>query len=486
MSSAAAETVLLLGLDIGSTTSSMLIANARLERGARGTVLRCRTEDVLYRPAPDFTPFHDEGLDEQAFGTLLDRWLDASGVVVDEVFTGGVLVTGLAAQAGNLDRVERLVTERLGEQLVANAGDPALESWLAFMGSCALLSRATPSAEVINLDIGGGTTNPASGIDGQVRSTGCSAIGARHWQFEPGTYRLRAVSSVGQRLMDSVNLTQSVGDELTFAEVTRVVQCLVQALESLVTQGRLPAGLHWLEEIPFTSPRAESRIVTFSGGVGELIYAYAKDEPWPETTCFGDLGVELAKAIVDSKVLSADIHSHMPEQLGRATVTGLALNSSEISGASLYLPDESCLPLRNLPVIGQLQAWMSNTELATLLSLARGCQSGVCYQLVFDGDDNNPAGDVVRRFGLRLAEAIRLADLDPLLPMVFLLQANAGKVLGNYASDWGQSPLNLVVIDEVPVRDARFVNIGRSRAGVVPVTFYGLNNQTENHEVLYG
>ena len=30
------------------------------------------------------------------------------------------------------------------------------------------------------------------------------------------------------------------------------------------------------------------------------------------------------------------------------------------------------------------------------------------------------------------------------------------------------------MIDEIPVRDAQFVNVGRARDGVVPVSFYGL------------
>jgi ethanolamine utilization protein EutA len=55
-----------------------------------------------------------------------------------------------------------------------------------------------------------------------------------------------------------------------------------------------------------------------------------------------------------------------------------------------------------------------------------------------------------------------------------LLEADVGKVLGNYASDWGRSGVDLIVIDEVPVRDAQFVNVGRARDGIVPVSFYGM------------
>ena len=488
MSAQAPDKVLLLGLDVGSTTSSMLIAEATLQRGAQGTVLRCLPDDVLYRPAALLTPFAGGELDELALGTLLDHWIDESAIAVDEVFAGGALVTGLAAQSGNIDRVERLVADRLGEQLVANAGDPTLESWLAFMGSCGLLSRSKPDADVINLDIGGGTTNPALGRAGEVQVTGCAFIGARHWQFEPGSARLLAVTPQGQDIMQGLGMSHRLGDTLSETDVARLCAVLVESLEALVTGGRLPPAWAFLEDVPF-EPRPSERmagqtIISFSGGVGELIYAHVAGEAWPPYLYFGDLGVALAQAIVASPILARDIHRHVPEQRGRATVTGLALNSSDLSGASLYLPDETLLPLRNLPVVGVLHDAMSVEELTGQLSIARGGQSGISYRLSFTRADAPVAADI-RRFGKRLAEAIQSARLPLSQPLVLLLEANMGKVLGNYVTDWGQTPLPLLVIDEIPVRDSRFVNIGTARNGTVPVTFYGLNSAAERDEVMY-
>ena len=47
-------------------------------------------------------------------------------------------------------------------------------------------------------------------------------------------------------------------------------------------------------------------------------------------------------------------------------------------------------------------------------------------------------------------------------------------MLGDYATDWGRAGTELVVIDEIPVRDAQFVNVGRGHDGVVPVSYYGV------------
>src|SRR5437764_10659969 len=106
-----------------------------------------------------FTPLCDDRLDEQALAAHLDGWLAAGGVTPAEVFGGGALLTGLTAQKDNAAALVRLIRRRLGDALIATADDPCLESWLAFMGSCAALSRAHAERYFLNLDIGGGTTN---------------------------------------------------------------------------------------------------------------------------------------------------------------------------------------------------------------------------------------------------------------------------------------------------------------------------------------
>jgi len=55
-----------------------------------------------------------------------------------------------------------------------------------------------------------------------------------------------------------------------------------------------------------------------------------------------------------------------------------------------------------------------------------------------------------------------------------LAQGNYGQALGNYASNWRQEPFAFVVIDEIPDRQAHFVNIGRLHNMIVPVSFYGV------------
>ena len=61
-------------------------------------------------------------------------------------------------------------------------------------------------------------------------------------------------------------------------------------------------------------------VVTFSGGVGELIYQQVAGEGLPTTTYFGDLGIDLARRIIASPLLAANLEQFVPENRGRATV----------------------------------------------------------------------------------------------------------------------------------------------------------------------
>lgn len=461
----------LIGLDFGSTTSSALVARARV--GHRGVTGRMELEspEIVYRPEPVFTPFRDDGIDADAIDALLDRWFAASGFRPQDFFAGGTIITGLAALRDNATIIARAVGNRIGEAVVATADDPCLESWLAFMGSCSTLSRLHPGRPILNLDIGGGTTNPALGLDGDVSATGCHYIGARHFQVRPGTYRLTSISQQGRALLQSLDLRREVGDMLDEPALAAVLDWYVAALEAVVCGDRTffatsVGRMH--EQVAF--PGSTGAAITFSGGVGELLYRHAAGQPLPGTTHFRDLGIDLALRIARSPLLARDLHAMVPEQRGRATVYGLALHSTEVSGTTLFLPDAGVLPLRDLPVVARLPIDAGAAAIGDAIALARRHAHGACIQFL----GTMPARDGVKRLGECIARA--LGHASPLdRPLVLLLEPNLGKTLGNYATGWGRARTSLIVVDEMPDRHAHFANIGRPRDGVVPVSFYGMH-----------
>jgi ethanolamine utilization protein EutA len=354
---------------------------------------------------------------------------------------------------------------------VATADDPCLESWLAFMGACGPLSRAHPAQSFLNLDVGGGTTNLALGRDGEVTRTGCLFVGARHVRVEPGTYRVVKLSRYARALFDGLGIR---GDVLAEREVEAIVYWYVRLLEAAVT-GDESAFADPLAkghvQVPYRPPDPSPVAVTFSGGVGELIYAHLAGEPWPGTTHFGDLGIDLARGILGSPVWEGSLAAHPPASAGRATVYGLLRHSTEISGSTLYLPDPALLPLADVPILGAVSPSTSDDDLRELLALAARSARGGGVRVVVGSHD----AQAVRSLGGRLADALEQVSFPPRLPLVLLVRENVGKTLGHYVTRWGRSPLSLLVIDEVTLRDAQYAQIGSPRGPIVPVSFYGLN-----------
>jgi ethanolamine utilization protein EutA len=472
--------VSLVGLDFGTTTSSAVVAAARLTRAAATGRVELDQVREHYRSPMIFTPLdkHDR-LDMAQVEAHLDAWLAAGDVRPAEVFGGGALLTGLTAQRDNAAALVSLIRRRLGNALVATADDPCLESWLAFMGSCAGLSRAHPEQAILNLDIGGGTTNLALGRAGEVLRTGCLFVGARHIQVVPGGYRIVKLSRYARSLLDHLGVGKGPGDCLREAEVVAVLDFYLGLLEAAAAgaaeQFAAPvARLH--EQVPFRLPAGVGDPpVTFSGGVGELVYAHLRGEPWPPTTHYGDLGIDLARRIVGSP-LGACAKPQAALLSGRATVYGLLRHSTEVSGSTLFLPRPEILPLADVPILGRLSSASDDAELRELLALVRRSARGGCLRVSVGGQ----GAAAVRGLGQRIARGLREVAFPAARPLVFLVRENVGKILGHYVTEWGARPLNLVVIDEVTPRDAQYVHLGAPRDQVVPVSFYGLNAQGDS------
>jgi ethanolamine utilization protein EutA len=421
--------------------------------------------EVLFRSEPVFTPFNGEGIDEAHLRVLLDEWLSHLPETKAEI-TGGAIVTGLAARKANAERVCRLVQERIGESIFAVAEDPVLESWVSYLGSCLALSRAHPDRDFLHLDVGGGTTNIAYGRNGEVLSTGCLYIGARHFCVQPGTWQLVEVSEHGRALLAKLGIDRRIGDTFTENEITAIVAWYVTTLENAVadrTENDSCAKLH--TQIPFRLPAGAAPIITFSGGVGELIYASYQDN---RVTPYGDLGVELAAAISRSPKLGANITTHVPAHGGRATLYGMTLHACEVSGGTLFLPKPEILPLRDVPIVARIAPDADEEACRQALSLASAVSHAACIQIT------QSIGNLAALQALCAKLRNELGRIAPDRPLVVLIPDNTGKTFGNLLTDWGKASQQVIVIDEAPARAARFVSIGRFQGQMVPISYYGL------------
>lgn len=440
------DRVTLAGIDIGTTTTRLSIAEARILRNAGEGRIDLGAVEERLSGGPVRTPFCGEALDVERLLALMDGWL--AEAQVPELFGGGALCTGLSARAPNVGVLIEGLRARIGDAVIAVADDPHLESWLAFQGSVGGYSRMHPEELVANLDIGGGTTNLALGRGGAVLETDCLWIGARHVEVEPGTYRITRLSSEGRAALAELRIAKGPGDELAEDEVHAVVDRFVGMLEAA-----LPAHAG-----PFT--------IALSGGVGELVHDLRAGKTLPGTTFWGDLGIDLARRITASPSLTARLVT--PAHTGRATVYGLLRHATRVSGATVFLGQPERLPLRDLPIVGAIPATATVEQARRVLALAAASQAGAC--LTIQGSIAGHAA--LRALGHTLAEA--LAELPVDLPLVLLVPENVGKALGGYATGWTSSPRALYVLDEVAPEDAHFVHVGRPRGGILPVAFHGM------------
>ena len=472
------DRVLLVGLDFGTTTSCAVVASAAVTINSITGRMELSRIQREFQPDQVFTPLVNDHLDEARLGEYLDRWLDR--VDRQRIFGGGAIITGLAAQKTNAAAIARQTRRYLQDAIFAVSEDPCLESWLAFMGNCADLSRAHADRVFVNLDMGGGTTNLAAGCKGEVMSTGSFFVGARHVQLAPGSYQIERLSLYARQLLDHLGIHKQVGDFLAEPQVSAIVGWYLRLLEDVVSgtadvRAEPVTSLH--QQVPFKLPPESADVaITLSGGVGQLVYSYLQGGGWPATTAFGDLGIDLARGIVESPFWRRHLQAFVPTTLGRATVYGLLRYNTQVSGNTLYLSDPTLLPLCDLVVLGSIGPGTSPSEVARLLTLAERTAHGACLRIELP--NHNPAA--LRGLANTLRQALAGRQTSAQVPLVLLLRENLGKVFGQYLTNWRTSSVPIVVIDEIDPRDVQFAHLGAMREGVVPVSFYGMTPTGES------
>src|SRR5436305_1185352 len=86
------------------------------------------------------------------------------------------------------------------------------------------------------------------------------------------------------RVAEHLGIHKKPGDELTTPDVDALLTFYEGLLEAAAF-GRPEAFAHPIarlhEQVPFRPPELVDLAVTFSGGVGELLYAHLQGKPWP-------------------------------------------------------------------------------------------------------------------------------------------------------------------------------------------------------------
>ena len=335
-----AESLLSLGLDVGTTSTQMVLSRLTVENKASPfavPALEIVGREVIYRSKVHFTPLiRDALVDGEALKELLRQEYEAAGIRPEQVDTGALIITGETSRKENAAAAARALAEFAGEFVVTTAG-PDLESILAAKGAGAVELSEKTGKPVLHMDIGGGTSNLALIRQGAVVRTGCLNVGGRLIKLDKMgmlTYVspvLSGITSLKQGQRAGEGELEALAEKLTEAlEMAAGLREVTPLLERLITR----EGTAW-------EPPVEEVVISFSGGVADCI----EGEHAP--TEFGDLGVYLGRAIRKSRLCRGDYR--LGRETIRATVIGAGCHSTQLSGSTVFTKNVR-LPLKDLPV----------------------------------------------------------------------------------------------------------------------------------------
>ncbi|MFZ5643443.1 MAG: ethanolamine ammonia-lyase reactivating factor EutA [Bacillota bacterium] len=472
------EEILSVGIDVGTTTTQLVLSRlvvANVAPGSSVPRLEIVDKEVIYRSGIHLTPLvSPELIDAQAVTGIVAQEYLAAGLDPSRVKSGAVIITGETAKKENARQLLDHLAGYAGDFVVATAG-PNLESIIAGRGSGASEHSRQHHNTVINIDVGGGTSNIAVYSSGKAVDATCVNVGGRLLVLRPGSGEITYVSAPGRKVLDYCGLEADVGDRLSLADIITMAGSMAEAVKSVLG----PEGPDFLARELLMTPelRLDYKVngVMISGGVAD--YVYDKGEiplTLSDGARYGDIGPFLGQA------LRQDFGSGpwpllAPRETIRATVIGAGTQTMNISGSTIRISPEA-LPLRNVPVIRPFRFSVPPDPGAVAGEIAKQLSSHLdggeppVLALALPGPVDHSYTAVVS-----LAEGIveGMRDyLESASPLVVVLERDCGRVLGQTLALRLGTEKSILCIDQVCVDDGDYIDVGKPLMDgkVVPVT----------------
>ena len=223
------ERLISLGLDVGTTSTQMVLSELTIENLAGSFAvpeMEIQERKILYKSPVYFTPLiQGELVDGEKIREIVDKEYEKAGISKSDVDTGAIIITGETSRKENARSVLEALSQYAGEFVVATAG-PDLESVLAAKGAGAVDFSARTGKRVLQMDIGGGTSNLALMENGKITATTCLNVGGRLVKIENG--KIGYISPV----LDGF-FHKKVGDTADEGELSALAEELAQVLGRL-------------------------------------------------------------------------------------------------------------------------------------------------------------------------------------------------------------------------------------------------------------
>jgi ethanolamine utilization protein EutA len=414
-----------------------------------------------------FTPINFEGrIRELELGHFIDEQYRAAGLNFGDVESGAIIVTGETSKAANARNVVMKLAEKLGDFVVATAG-PHLESVISGHGSGAAEYSRQHSSRVLNIDIGGGTSNFAVFLAGKLVDTACLNVGGHLIEMSKDG----EVTHLHQPAKTILNTCFSpVPEYLQAKHIAAVVERMAQLIVEVI-EGKTSDLAHALMMTPALKEHVGLDAIFISGGVGECFYRKEIAEQ-----NFGDIGPQLAAALHRNTVMRG-MPVKEPRQTLRATVIGAGAHTLSLSGSTIWLNDTT-LPIRNVPVLHAMSGVMDAPELLVAEWIANAQIQDISPNLDCHAIAIPAFLSVSYRSVQFCAEALRqfMAEYpNATHPLIVISKQDFGMALGMVLQPFMKTR-ELVVIDEVGIREWDYIDIGRGLFGntVVPLTVKSL------------
>ena len=463
-----------IGIDIGSSTSHLLFAKVTLQRQALGLSSRFLVvgREIIWRSPIMLTPFVPDGtIDAKKLGHFIHQCYHDAGFTRGDVDSGAVILTGEAIKKTNARAIDDLFAAEAGKFVCATAGHK-LECTLAAHGSGAVQLSKQRNACVLHCDVGGGTTKLALIDKGRIVSVAAFAVGGR----------LLATDAYGAwtRIDDSARL---VAQELGIPADMRHMgdlknrKAIATRLATLAVDQITGGAKDELgRKLELTEPLArgvEPTLLTFSGGVAEYIFGYEQKE-------HGDIAKFLAAEIGSQLGKRSKITVVDPGQRIRATVIGASQFTVQVSGKTIYLPDENPLPVHNVPVVhvdmdlsGKIDSGVFASAIENKIKHADlDPHSRMAIAFTWAGD---PEYSRIRAAAEGIMAAVGAGRKEG--DILFLtIEGDVGRTFGHLLESELKFPGHVISIDGVQLHDFDYVDVGSmiTPPGVVPMVIKSL------------
>ncbi len=463
-----------IGIDLGTTTSQLIFSELEIVNTAGPTSVpfyEFSRRDILYVSPVIFTPFDSQGkIDVVALDAFIRAQYTQAVLSVQQVESGAIIITGETSKVRNARETVMTLAAGLGDFVVATAG-PHLESVIAGRGSGAAAYSEQNAARVLNIDVGGGTSNFVVFEGGRVVDTACLNVGGHLLQTDAAG-RVTVVHEPAAVIVGDLWGGAKTAAALSATELQAVAQRMAAMIVEVVQARPSPLA----QRLLMTEPLREGYrfdAVFVSGGVGECMAR----PPDASVYRFGDIGPLLAQALGDL-LRREKLPVRTPAQMLRATVIGAGAHTLSLSGSTVWNKYQGA-PLRNVPVLHSGLRWRDFRPGALALAWESAARvhdldaAADLYALALP-DDIPATCQTVWQAALELQSFAR-AHPGSVHPLVAVTSQDVGKAMGMelFRLVPGRS---LLIIDEVHTRPGDYLDIGKSHfnGGTIPITVKSL------------